>query len=144
MFDKKRVFTFIAIFLVYLSLVVLTSGFYKNIPLIIIYASTVSWFKLGISILLSLAIATFVSLNSILIYEKYKEKKKCRTQTLAGSIGAVGGLAVGVCPICLTGVLPLILGALGVSFSFFTLPLQGIEIQLLIIIILVISYLKLK
>ena len=141
---KQKITAFILIFLVYLSLVVLISGFYRNVPLIIIYASTVSWFKLGFSIALSLAIAVFVSLNSIRVYEKYKERKKCLRETLTGGIGAVGGLAVGVCPLCITGVLPLILSAVGISFSFASLPFQGIEIQILVLAILIFSYKNLK
>ena len=141
---KQKIAIFILTFLIYLALVILLSGFYNTIPLIIIYASTVSWFKLGFSIALSLAIAVFVSLNTIKVYEKYKERQQCKEASIAGGVGALGGLAVGVCPLCVTGVLPLVLSAVGITFSFASLPFQGIEIQVLVLAVLILSYVKLR
>ena len=112
--------------------------------MIIVYAATVNWLKLGFSIFLSLTIAFFVAANFVLVYEKYKERKKCKEATISGGIGAVGGLVTGVCPLCVTGVLPLILGLFGVTFSFASLPLQGIEVQIFVLAILVFSYVKLR
>ena len=119
------------------------SGFYNTIPLIIVYAKTLNWLKLGFSLLLTLTIGFLVSVNSVLVYIKYKERKKCRGVGTA-SVGAAGGLIVGVCPLCITGIFPLLLGLLGISFSFASLPFQGIEIQVLVIIILLISLYLLK
>ena len=141
---KPMVYYFLAIFLIYILADVLISGFYKNIPLVIYYAKTVNWIKLGTSILLSLAIGFFVALNSLLVYINYKNRKACGKETTATAAATVGGLITGVCPICITGVLPLILGAIGVSFSFASLPFQGIEVQIIILAILIFSYLKLK
>ncbi len=143
-FRRPYIFYTISIFIVYLVLAILLSGFYNTIPLIIAYASTVNWLKLGLSILLSLLIGVLVSINSVIVYIKYKQRKSCKEgKTLAG-IGTVAGLATGVCPLCVSGLLPLVLGLLGVSFSFASLPLGGIEVQLLAVVILVISLLNLK
>ena len=137
-FKKPYVYWFFGIFVSYLILNILISGFYNTLPLIIIYAETVDWIKLGISLLLTLTIGFLVAANGVLVYIKYKERKRCKGVGTA-SIGAAGGLIVGVCPLCVTGVFPLLLGLFGISFSFGSLPFQGIEIQILVIIILVFS-----
>ncbi|MEM3113347.1 MAG: hypothetical protein QXI33_02900 [Candidatus Pacearchaeota archaeon] len=87
-------------------------------------------------------IALLVSLNAISFYIKYKERKnfeKCKKAGFVGGVGTIGGLITGVCPLCVTGLIPLILSFLGLSFSFATLPFQGIEVQILVVIILSIS-----
>ena len=86
----------------------------------------------------TLTIGFLVAANGVLVYIKYKERKRCKGVGTA-SIGAAAGLIVGVCPLCVTGVFPLLLGLFGISFSFGSLPFQGIEIQILVIIILVFS-----
>ena len=138
-FKKPYIYWLLGIFIFYLVLNVLISGFYDTIPLIVVYFSTVNWLKLGISLILTLAIGFLVSLNGVLIYIKYKERKKCKGVGTT-SAGTVGGLIVGVCPLCITGIFPLILGLVGISFSFGSLPFQGIEIQVLVALILFISY----
>ena len=142
-FRKPYVYWFAGIFLVYLVLNVLISGFYNTIPLIIVYANTVNWLNLGLSLLLTLIIWFLVAVNGVLVYVKYKERKKCRGAGIAG-VGTIGGLVVGVCPLCVTGLFPLILGLLGVSFSFSSLPFQGVEIQILVILVLVFSLINLS
>ena len=138
-FKKPYIYWFLGIFVFYLILNVLISGFYNTIPLIIFYAKTVNWLKLGISLVLTLFIGFLVSLNGILIYIKYKERKKCNGVGTA-SAGTAGGLIVGVCPLCVTGIFPLILGLIGISFSFGSLPFQGIEVQVLVVLVLFVSY----
>ena len=115
------------------------SGFYETIPLIIAYANTVNWMKLGISLLLTVFIGVLVSLNGVLVYIKYQERKQCSDGVALASAGSVGGLVVGVCPLCITGIVPLVFGFFGITFSFASLPLQGIEIQLVVIVILSVS-----
>lgn len=143
-FRKPQIYYFIAIFIVYILANVLISGFYKNIPLVIYYAKTVNWIKLGASILLSLAIGFFVAMNSLLVYINYQKRKSCRKETTTTAVATVGGLITGVCPICITGVLPLIAALFGVTISFVSLPFQGIEIQFIILIVLIFSYARLR
>jgi len=138
-FTPPRIYWFVLIFIIYLFLNVLISGFYNTIPLIIVYFGTVNWFKLGISLILTLAIGFFVAINSVLIYIRSEERKKCEGTYTAGA-GTVGGLIVGVCPLCVTGIFPLVLGLIGISFSFGSLPFEGIEIQVLVLLVLIISY----
>ena len=117
LFKKPYVYFVILIFLVYIALNVILSGFYSTIPLILVYAKTVNWLKLGVSLFLTLTIGALIALNSVLIYIKYKERKKCRKELSLSSAGAIGGLVTGVCPLCITGLIPLIFGFIGVSFS---------------------------
>jgi len=98
---KPYVYFVILIFLVYLSLDIILNGFYNTISLILVYAETVNWFKLGISLFLTLAIGYLIAFNSVLIYVKYKERKKCKKEFTLSSVGAIGGLVAGVCPLCL-------------------------------------------
>ncbi|MEM3091736.1 MAG: hypothetical protein QXD05_01245 [Candidatus Pacearchaeota archaeon] len=128
------------IFILYLILDVFISGFNDTIPIIIAYSATVDWLKLGISLILTLSIGFLVAINGVYIYILYKERKKCKEGKILAGTGTVGGLVIGVCPLCVTGLFPLIFGLLGLSFSFASLPFQGIEIQILIIIILLTSF----
>ena len=141
---KPYIYFVILIFLVYLLLNIFISGFYNTIPLILVYAKTLNWFKLGISIFLTIIIVALIAFNSVLIYVKYKERKKCKKELTLSSTGAIGGLVTGGCPLCVTGLIPLILGFIGVSFSFASLPFQGIEVQVLVVIILLVSLINLS
>ena len=141
---KPYIYFVILIFLVYLLLNIFISGFYNTIPLILVYAKTLNWFKLSISIFLTLIIGALIAFNSVLIYVKYKERRKCKKELTLSSAGAIGGLVTGVCPLCVTGLIPLILGFIGVSFSFASLPFQGIEVQVLVVIILFVSLINLS
>ncbi len=142
-FRKPYIYLFLGIFVTYLILNVFISGFYNTIPLIFIYIKTLNWLKLGLSLIFTLIIGLLVSYNGVILYIKYKERKKCKGIGTV-SMGTVGGLIVGVCPLCVSGLLPLILGVLGITFSFASLPFGGIEIQLLVIIILLISLINLS
>ena len=135
-FKKPHIYQVIGIFLIYILLNIWLSGFYNTIKLIIIYASTINWFELIISIILTLTIGVLVSVNSVYAYIKYKERKKCLNEATMAVAGGIGGLIVGVCPLCVTGLFPLIFSFFGIGFSFASLPLKGIEVQILVIIIL--------
>ena len=141
---KPYIYFVILIFLIYISLNVILSGFYNTIPLILVYAKTLNWFKLGISLFLTLTIGVLIAFNSVLIYVKYKERKKCKRELSLSSAGAIGGLVTGVCPLCVTGLIPLILGLVGISFSLASLPFQGVEVQFLVVIILLVSLISLS
>src|SRR3990167_7518245 len=107
-FQKPYRIWFFSIFILYLLLNVLFSGFYNTIPLNVIYAATVDWFSLIFSILLALAIGFFIAVNSILLFIRYKQRKNCsKAGTLTG-VGTLGGFITGVCPLCITGLFPLL------------------------------------
>ncbi len=138
-FSKPYSYWFIGIFVLYILLNILISGFYNTAKLIIIYASTVDWITLGLSLVLTLVIGFLVALNSVYVYILYKERKKCTGGKVLAGTGTIGGLIVGVCPLCITGLVALVLGFIGIGFSFASLPFDGVEIQILVIAILVLS-----
>ena len=144
LFNKPYIYFVILIFLVYLGFDVTLSGFYNTIPLILVYAKTLNWFKLGLSLTFTLIIGALISFNSVLIYIKYKQRKRCKKELTLSGVGAIGGLITGVCPLCITGFIPLLFGLVGVSFSLARLPFQGIEIQFLVTIILIASLVNLS
>lgn len=136
---KKYYAYAVTISLIYIIINLFISGFYNTIPLIIKYSATVNWVKLSVSLILTLIIAWLVGITAVTAWLKYKERKKCMEGRVTAGIGAVGGLIAGICPLCVTGILPLILSFLGVTFTFASLPLQGIEIQALAAILLMVS-----
>lgn len=144
LFRKPYVFWVVGIFIFYLILNIILSGFYYTIPLIVIYAKSVDWVKLGISLGLTLMIGVLVAMTSVLAFMRYKQRKECKKESAVAGVGAIGGLVVGVCPLCITGLLPLILSFIGISFSFASLPFQGIEIQVLVVLVLLGSLWMLK
>lgn len=137
--SKKYLFQLAGIFVLYIILVFFISGFYNTLPLIFKYAQTVNWAELGISITFSLIIGVLVSCNLVAVYAKYKERKQCRQEGILATIGTAGGLAAGICPLCVTGLFPLILGLFGITFSFATLPFKGLEVQAISIVLLSLS-----
>ncbi len=138
-FQKPRVYWFVGIFVLYLILNVVFSGFYKTIPLVMSYAGTVDWFKLGVSLFMTLVISFLIGVVSVLAYTRYRERQNCKNAGIVAGAAGVGGLIVGVCPLCVSGIFPLVLGFFGVSFGFASLPFQGLEIQVLIIVLLLVS-----
>lgn len=138
-FKKPYVYYFILVFLIYLILNIIVSQFYITIQYIPKYLETIKWQELIFSALLSLTIGFLVSLNSILLYIKYKERKNVKKQGFFAALGAIGGFATGVCSACVAGLFPLIFGLFGISFGFLSLPFKGIEIQLLVVLILLIN-----
>ena len=75
-FRKPYIFFTVGIFLIYLSINFFTSGFYKTIKLVLIYAQTVNWIGLSISLLLTILIGLLVAINAMTAFVKYKERKK--------------------------------------------------------------------
>ncbi len=140
----KKPYVFLSVFVIYLVLNFFISGFYKTLALLYYYSNTVNWIKIISSLILTIIIAFLVSLNFTLVYIKYKQKRECKKQGTLATIGTIGGLATGVCPLCVTGLFPLILSFIGVSFSFATLPFNGLEVQVGVIILLLISLFYLK
>ena len=138
-FKKPYIYFFIIVFLFYFLINLFISGFNDTIPLILKYASTVNWFKLIVSLILSLIIGILVSINVVLVFVNYRERKKCKKEMISTGIGVVGGLITGFCPLCVAGLFPLLFGLFGVSFSLASLPFQGIEVQIAVVILLFVS-----
>ena len=143
-FKRPYLYIFIGVFLAYSMLLYFISDFGITLSIAFQYAETVNWYKIIFSILFSLIIASLISINSCYLYRNYLVRKKCKDGSTLVGAGAIGGMAVGVCPVCVSGILPIVLGALGISFSLGALPFQGLEIQVLIIAVLGFGFYKLK
>ena len=135
-FKKPYPIIFIFVVLLYSISLYLLSDFDTTFKAALLYSDTVNWYKLGFSIFLSLVIATMIGVNSCYLYRNYRLKKEYGDETKLVGVGVIGGVAVGICPLCVGGLFSIILGLLGISFSFGSLPFRGIEIQLLVIALL--------
>ena len=123
----------------YLTLVYVLSDFGNTLQGILLYTDTFNWAKFSFSLVLTLLIAVLISLNVVFIYTTYRKRQACRNSTFLTGTGTLGGIIVGICPLCIGGIFPIVFGFFGVSFSFGLLPFQGIEIQLLLIALLLLS-----
>jgi len=80
-----------------------------------------------------------VALSSVCIYIKHKTRKDVRKEEAVTCVAAIGGLATGICPACISGLMPIILDIFSVSFSWATLPFYGLEVQLALILLLLLN-----
>ena len=127
------------IFLVYTSLNVIISQFYTTIRYIPYYLNAVKWGELSLGAIFSLVIGILISVNTVYTYIRYLERKRYKARGALTCAAAIGGLATGVCSACVAGIIPLIFSILGLSFSWASLPFKGMEIQLAVIVLLLIS-----
>lgn len=138
-FKKPYAYWTIGLFVVYLSLAVYFSEFYKTVQYIPYYTNTIKWPELITSIIFTITIGALVSINTVYAFTKFQERKNIYKQGTTTCIAAVGGFATGVCPACVTGLFPLAMGTLGISFTWGLLPFKGLEVQAFIIAILGVS-----
>ena len=138
-FKKPNLYLFIFIFLAYLILNIFISRFYITVQYIPYYLETIKWGELLISGLLAAIIGILIAVNMTLIYISWKRRMKMKKQTFLASLGVLGGLITGICSACVAGLFPLLFGLFGVGFSFLSLPLKGIEVQLIVLALLIIN-----
>ena len=131
---------------VYLALLVVVSQFYETIPLIPMYASQIRWGEFITSLVLIAITAALVGVVSVSLYTKVNEKvtesmsrSSVASPVIASCAATLGGLATGVCPACVTGIFPIVLGFFGVTFSWASLPFHGVEVQALVVIVLALT-----
>lgn len=130
-FKKPYLYWTFGIFFGYFLLNAYLSDFFYDMKFIGYYLETINWGKFVISVSLSVLIAALVAANAVYLYIRYKEHKNLKVEGTLACAGTFGGLATGVCSICAAGILPFMLDLMGISFTFGTLPLKGIEIQIL-------------
>jgi hypothetical protein len=137
--QRPYIYWVIGIFLLYLGINIYLSDFYELIRFMPFYLDQIHWVKLILGVVFSLAISSLVAINAVYGYIRYKEHKKIPKAEIVTCVGAIGGLATGVCSVCIVSVFPFILGLFGITFSWISLPFQGLEIQALIIVLLSLS-----
>ncbi len=133
---KPYLYWVVGIFLVYLALNIYLSQFYITARYLSIYASQLNWGKLLLGMLFTVLIAALVAANSVSGYIRWKERQSVKKAGAIACVGSIGGLATGVCSSCVASVFPLVLGLFGVSFSWASLPFQGLEVQGLLVVLL--------
>lgn len=131
----------LGIFTLYLATNVLVSNFTTTLRTIPYYLDTLNWPALLGSLTLTIIIAALVALNTTQAYLRYQDHK--RNATVACTASAAG-LLIGVCPLCTASLLPVILSAIGITFTWTLLPFNGIELQSLLIIILLLNLRSLR
>ena len=139
LFKKPKVYWLGGIFLGYLIIDVLVSGFYNVLLQIPYFLETINWSRLILSISLAMIIAFLVAMNMLLLYQAIKEKQKIKREGIVSSLGMVSGLAAGVCPACVLGLFPIIFSLFGLTFTWTFLPWEGTEIQVVTILLLATS-----
>lgn len=134
-FTKPYIYSFIIIFLLYLTINYFINGLSKTAPVL---------FNFNLKIIIpfiifNLFIAILVGVTINLVYIKFREYKKIHKGHGFSLLGIFGGLLGGACPGCFTGFFPAFTGLFGITASLNILPLFGLEIQLLSIILLLIA-----
>ena len=99
------------------------------------------------SSVISIAFILFNIFNALLVgvslnlgIMRVRELAKIGAGKSVGIFGAVLAILTGVCPGCIFGFFPLLMSLLGFSsFSLFSLPLYGLEIQIAATVLLFVS-----
>ena len=127
-------FSFIFIFLVFTGINVVANQLYVTTPVLFSYN-----LKIVIPyVFFAILVAGLIALNINLMILRYKERTVNKEGGLT-ALGVFGGLMGGACPSCFVGVFPAVLGIFGFSISLSSLPLNGLEIQLVSALFLVIA-----
>ncbi|MAF36091.1 hypothetical protein CL622_03160 [archaeon] len=135
---KPYVYLFFFVFFAYIGINTIINQIYVTIPTLF---QNNLWIVIPF-VAFSLITALLVALNVSLVVIKYKELKQITSIQKQGGIagiGVFGGLLAGACPSCFVGLFPAFLGFFGVTASLSSLPLYGIEIQILSGVLLTVS-----
>ena len=139
-FKQPYVYFVLGVFSLYIALAIIIGGF----PLILFtalrYAPLGTRIQIALSITFSIIIAGLVACNAVSAFIQYQRRNRVGNANALTGLGSLGGLAAGICPACISGLLPIVLGFFGVSFSFAVLPFQGLEVQAILVILLAWNY----
>ncbi len=128
------------IFVFYLVLLFVIGNFPTTIPLALRYAPFWTRLEIATSLIFSIVIAGLVACNGVMAYVRYQERKRLHAGATVAGVGTLGGFAAGLCPVCLSGLLPIIFGFFGVTFSLAVLPFNGLELQVAVLILLAFNF----
>lgn len=131
---KPYIFSFLIIILAYLIITIMINKFYVIAP----YLKTYNLKIVVPHLILNLVVAILLAVNINLIYSRFKEVKEIRKSSGLTFFGAFSGMLGGLCPGCIVGLFPLFMSLFGITASLASLPFQGLELQALAIILLII------
>ncbi len=135
--QRKHAWIIALVALLYISVTVVVSKFYVTVQYIPYFMDTINWLQLIFSVALTLTIGILVGVNVVLlylVYHEHKNKQKCSVTGLGTTasvtgVGALGGVATGVCSACVVSIFPALFGLFGITLSWGALPFQGLEVQ---------------
>ena len=84
-------------------------------------------------------VSLLIGANVSYVIHNYRNVRTVSSKGSVGLVGAFSGILGGLCPGCIVGVFPAIMAFFGIGFSLASLPLYGLELQLLSIVLLVAS-----
>ena len=144
--QRPYIFWMVGIAFVYISLNLFISKFYLTLWYVPYFLGTMNWRDFLLSLGFTILIGILVAINMMLSYLHYQEnkeqlqKKTCishdKKATIFASIGAFLGLTVGVCSACTPLLFPLLFGIFGISVTWSTLPINGLHVQILLVLLL--------
>ncbi len=146
LFQRPYLLWIIGIAFVYISLNMFLSKFYLTLWYVPYFLDTMNWRDFLLSMGLTFLIGILVAINMLLSYLHYQENKKQFQQknciahdnkaTIFASIGAFLGLAIGVCSACTPLIFPFLFSIFGISLTFSTLSINGLQVQLVLVALL--------
>lgn len=149
LFKKPYIYWILVISILYLSFTIYISQFYVSLLYLPHFTATINWFDFLFSVGGSIVIAVLVGINVVgtfVLYKMHKHEKKSLMKSSAAktasvtSVGAVVGTTTGICTACLGSLFPSFFGLFGITISVASLPLQGKEIQIGLIFILLLFF----
>ena len=135
---KKKYIIFIISLFLFLAFSLLLNKTYLTIKSIFILhnpAAAILFILLNL-ILIPILVAATITLT----IDKFQMLKKVsKRKSFIGVIGTFFGILAGSCPVCFVGLLPSLLGILGISIGLSSLLLLGFELSAVSVILLVVS-----
>lgn len=132
---RPYVYSFILIIFIYLGINFFINDLSGTAPVLFN-------FNLNVIIpflILNLIIAILVGISINLVWLKFKEYKFVNKEHGLTFFGVFIGLMGGACPGCFVGLFPAFIGLFGVTASLSSLPLFGLELQLISLGLLILS-----
>jgi len=132
---KKDIFIFFLSFFLYIILTVVVNKVYITYKTLFLFEKTYFLTFVFLTIIISFLFGIIVNL----LRKRLKDSRDVRKSIGLAPAGVVVGILGGACPGCVSGLLPLVFAFFGFSFSLLSLPLNGLELLLFSIILMVIS-----
>lgn len=135
---RPYIFYFIIIFLVYVGLNIFIN---ESLDTFSILSSFNKNFLVPFLIFNFLFIPFLIGLNINLAIMKFKEVSQMASKGASGFgfVGIFGGVLGGACPGCFAGLFPALLGLFGITVTLSIFPLNGLEISIASVILLIVG-----
>ena len=135
---KRKYITFIISLILFLISSLLFNKTYSTIKgIFIIHNPTAAIIFILLNLIL---IPILVAATLTLTIDKFQTLKKVsKKKSFLGAVGTFFGILAGSCPVCFVGLLPSLLGILGISIGLSSLLLLGFELSATSVALLILS-----